>query len=98
MAEQSVTVIGPECFASADGSVICWRGENYVRQSEIAQVELVDLAEIGRQLAEMATEHSNGRFRAEVVDGSLVWHFTPSGPVQHGTVDQLIRDTEEGPA
>jgi hypothetical protein len=21
--------IGPECFGLADGSVICWRGENY---------------------------------------------------------------------
>ena len=27
--------IGPECFASADGSVICWKGENYVRQSDL---------------------------------------------------------------
>ena len=25
------TVIGPECFT--DGEVICWRGENFVRQS-----------------------------------------------------------------
>jgi hypothetical protein len=23
------TVLGPEIFASSDGSVICWRGENY---------------------------------------------------------------------
>lgn len=27
-----VTVLGPEVFASQDGAVICWRGENYVRQ------------------------------------------------------------------
>lgn len=27
------TVIGPECFASPDGKVISWRGENYVRQA-----------------------------------------------------------------
>jgi hypothetical protein len=26
------TVLGPEIFASADGQVISWRGENYVRQ------------------------------------------------------------------
>lgn len=25
-------VIGPECFASADESVICWKGVNYYRQ------------------------------------------------------------------
>jgi rubrerythrin len=29
------TVIGPECFASEDGSVISWRGENYVRQAAL---------------------------------------------------------------
>lgn len=25
-------VIGPECFAAADGSVLCWRGVNYIPQ------------------------------------------------------------------
>lgn len=29
---EAVTVIGPECFASLDESVVCWRGVNYVRQ------------------------------------------------------------------
>lgn len=24
-------VLGPEVFASGDGTVICWRGENYYR-------------------------------------------------------------------
>lgn len=28
------TVLGPEIFASKDGAVICWKGENYVRQQE----------------------------------------------------------------
>jgi len=28
-----VTVLGPEVFASADGKVICWKGENYVPQA-----------------------------------------------------------------
>jgi hypothetical protein len=27
------TVLGPEIFASKDGEVICWKGENYVRQT-----------------------------------------------------------------
>lgn len=31
--EGGVTVIGPECFTK-DGSVLAWRGENYVRQPE----------------------------------------------------------------
>lgn len=26
--------IGPECFAAADGSVVCLRGRNYVPQDE----------------------------------------------------------------
>lgn len=25
-------VLGPEIFAALDGSVLCWRGTNYVRQ------------------------------------------------------------------
>lgn len=28
--------IGPECFAAADGSVLSWRGRNYVPQAEAA--------------------------------------------------------------
>lgn len=28
-----VTVLGPEIFASLDGAVISWRGENYTRQT-----------------------------------------------------------------
>lgn len=27
-----ITVLGPEIFASSDGQVICWKGENYVPQ------------------------------------------------------------------
>lgn len=30
--EGDVVVIGPECFAAKDGSMLCWRGVNYVRQ------------------------------------------------------------------
>jgi hypothetical protein len=33
--EGDQTVIGPECFASEDGRVLSWRGENYVRQTEL---------------------------------------------------------------
>ena len=29
-----ITVLGPEIFANADQSVICWRGQNYTRQPE----------------------------------------------------------------
>ncbi|WP_199572695.1 hypothetical protein [Streptomyces murinus] len=31
-ADGDVTVLGPEVFTSKDGGVICWRGENYIRQ------------------------------------------------------------------
>ncbi|MEU6342181.1 hypothetical protein ABZ883_14715 [Streptomyces sp. NPDC046977] len=30
-----VTVLGPEIFASLDGQVICWKGQNYVQQAEL---------------------------------------------------------------
>lgn len=32
-------VIGPECFAQHDGSVICWKGTNYVLQNADRTVE-----------------------------------------------------------
>lgn len=32
--------IGPDCFASADQSVICWRGRNYVPQEEPEAVHI----------------------------------------------------------
>lgn len=31
----NIIVIGPECFAMKDGSVLNWRGVNYVRQEPI---------------------------------------------------------------
>lgn len=34
----NVTVIGPECFASADRSVICWQGENYYRVDDLPEI------------------------------------------------------------
>lgn len=37
--EGDFTVIGPECFAMKDGSVLSWKGENYVRQGEDRTVE-----------------------------------------------------------
>jgi hypothetical protein len=32
--DPNITVIGPECFATADGSVLNWKGTNYVPQGE----------------------------------------------------------------
>ena len=32
--------IAPECFALADGSVLSWRGENYVQQKPTLRVRL----------------------------------------------------------
>lgn len=34
-----ITVLGPEIFASSDGAVICWKGENYTRQPDPAATE-----------------------------------------------------------
>lgn len=33
------TIIGPECFAMKDGSVLCWKGTNYVPQGADRRVE-----------------------------------------------------------
>lgn len=32
--------IGPECFAYEDGSVLCWRGQNYTPQRLTLRVRL----------------------------------------------------------
>lgn len=37
--EGDFTVIGPECFATNDGQVLCWKGVNYVPQVVPQQAE-----------------------------------------------------------
>lgn len=32
--EGDTIVLGPEVFVAADGSVLCWKGVNYVKQGE----------------------------------------------------------------
>lgn len=44
-----VTVLGPEVFASADGDVICWRGENYVRAERTAVLRITHVDQDARQ-------------------------------------------------
>ncbi len=40
-------IIGPECFAAKDGSVLNWRGVNYTPQIEVlSEVESLRLHEI----------------------------------------------------
>lgn len=47
-----VISITTDCFAAADGSVLCWRGVNYVRQSE--QLEMVEqFADVIKRIAEL---------------------------------------------
>lgn len=38
--EGDFTVIGPECFAMKDGSVLSWRGENYTPQKMTLRVRI----------------------------------------------------------
>lgn len=38
-----VVVIGPECFAATDGSVLSWRGKNYLPQRPTLRVRLHNL-------------------------------------------------------
>lgn len=41
-------IIGPECFAAHDGSVLCWKGRNYVPQDADRSVEGEVQAEMER--------------------------------------------------
>lgn len=37
------TVIGPECFAMKDGSVLSWQGTNYIPQKHTLRVRIHNL-------------------------------------------------------
>lgn len=36
----SIVSIGPDCFGLADGSLLSWKGQNYVPQRESLRVRL----------------------------------------------------------
>lgn len=51
--------IGPECFASTSGSLICWRGRNYIPQDEYEahmRARNVEISELVQALANRAVE------------------------------------------
>lgn len=52
-----VTVLGPEIFASPDGAVISWRGENYTRhQPATLEVRADETPDALRELAASISE------------------------------------------
>lgn len=57
-----VTVLGPELFAQPDGSVLCWRGTNYIPQPAPGQTIEDAVAD-----AHQAEEGRNGATEAERV-------------------------------
>lgn len=38
--QEHIVNIGPECFALQDGSLLSWKGQNYVPQKESLRVRL----------------------------------------------------------
>lgn len=57
--------IGPECFASTSGSLICWRGRNYIPQDEYEAHMRARNIEISELVQERA--NANAAARAEMI-------------------------------
>lgn len=92
-----ITVLGPEIFASKGGAVICWRGENYIRQQDIpprGDEMIVDalheLASGVRDLASSVRLENSDRARGEVSTDSERCCGCGSGPV-------VYRNFEDNP-
>ena len=73
-----VTVLGPEIFASKDGTVISWRGENYVPQKRL------HLAHQARR----AKEHQLDGIRRALCDTGVI---QDDDPYSHADLEDVIR-------
>lgn len=64
-----LTVLGPEIFASGDGSVLSWKGENYVPQeqvkalSDLRTVAGIHCGALGELLHDSGVRMSDGALR-----------------------------------
>lgn len=58
--------IGPECFASTSGSLLCWRGRNYIPQDEYEAHMRARNVEISELVQERA--NANAAARAEMIE------------------------------
>lgn len=109
--EGNTTVLGSEIFASSDGQVICWKGENYVPQGEPAPDALRSLRD--RLAAEHVTAARNAAAThktteaAHVHDGitagldialRLVDHALAATAVGTPTVCEFATTGHRGPA
>jgi hypothetical protein len=72
------TVLGPEIFASNDGQVICWKGDNYVPQKRL------QLAHQARR----AKEHQLDGIRRALCDVGLI---EDDDPYSHADLEDVIR-------
>jgi hypothetical protein len=52
------TVIGPECFAQRDGSLLNWRGQNYILQPDPDQIKAQDGTDGNSRQEEPAAERA----------------------------------------
>jgi len=55
-----IVVIGDECFAQIDGSVLNWKGVNYVPQEESTNGSLNELAEAAREAEALEEQRTAG--------------------------------------
>jgi hypothetical protein len=84
-ADGDVTALGPEVFADKTGSVICWKGVNYVRQDDLHQ------AHERRRAKE---QQLDGIRRALCDIGAM----TDDDPYSHADLEDVIRRRPARPA
>jgi len=80
-----VTVLGPEIFASSDGKVVSWRGENFVPQNRLR------LAHQARR----AKEHQLDDIRRALCD---IGFMDDDDPYSHADLADVIRQNGEAEA
>lgn len=87
-------VLGPEIFASDDGEIICWKGENYVKQSRLPQMDSKSFAPIHLANGDSVLLTYTA-IHAMVLTG-VTFHIRHEPPMQMKIVVEHDRDICEG--
>jgi len=83
--DPEVVVIGPECFATVDGSVLSWKGVNYVPQEDSSNGTHDEVLEAAREAEALEEARGEGLVTTEPKEPSK--EFTPAEKEQ---VDEKV--------
>ena len=89
--DPNIVIIGPECFAQKDGSVLSWKGVNYIPQEEPgSNGSLSEMVEATREAEALEEQRNEG-----LVGGEEEIELVPATPEN---IAQAVKDTEEARA